>query len=180
MSRSLTEWKVLKEKFSPASPYFLCSWSQILTSTPLLASSSPLNTNAFLPVLLLKCALLPPALALSACVSSFLPKRNPSLQNVELDRSVRCISSSTDYSYPFCLPENKSFAGEYLTLHCWTASCYGSSLVGPRTEPISHSQHSFPGWATQGEVWGCACDCLLLPSPTGGRRLQPPGMSVKC
>lgn len=65
MSRSLTKWKDLKQKFSPASLHFLCSCLQILTSTLLLASSSLLNVNAFLPVVLLKCAFLPPALALS-------------------------------------------------------------------------------------------------------------------
>lgn len=65
MSRSLTKWKDLKQKFSPASLHFLCSRLQILTSTLLLASSSLLNVNAFLPAVLLKCAFLPPALALS-------------------------------------------------------------------------------------------------------------------
>lgn len=121
MSRSLTKWKVLKQKFSPASKlHILCSHSWILTSTPLPASSSLLNVNAFLPVVLLKCAFLPPALALSASLSSFLPKRNPSLHNVKSDRSVGCVSSSTDYSYPFCLPEEKFHGGIFDTtlLNC--------------------------------------------------------------
>lgn len=121
MSRSLTKWKVLKQKFSPASKlHILCSHSWILTSTPLPASSSLLNVNAFLPVVLLKCAFLPPALALFASLSSFLPKRNPSLHNVKSDRSVGCVSSSTDYSYPFCLPEEKFHGGIFDTtlLNC--------------------------------------------------------------
>lgn len=74
MSMAVTKWKILKQKFPRASLYILCSHSRVLTSPPLLASSSLLNVNAFPPVVPQKHAFLPPALALCACLSSFLPK----------------------------------------------------------------------------------------------------------
>lgn len=163
MSGCLTKWKVLKQEFSPTSLYVLCSCLWILTCIPLLTSSSLLNVRAFLLALLLKCAFLPPALTLSACLSSFLPKRNPSLHNVKLDRMCFILYR---LFLSFLLARKKFLRGIFDTT---LLNCQLLLQLFSGSNDWTHFSlpAQFPSRAIRGEVWGCACDSLLFPSPTG-------------
>lgn len=117
------------------------------------------------------------------CVSLQLPAIKPSLHNVKLHRSyIGCISSYMDYSVPFWSflltrkkkTKKKEKKKKRVSVgNIWlytTISCCWSSLLDPKTQPVFHSQHGFPGQDAQGEAWEdarVACDCLGFPSPTG-------------